>query len=194
MTEMYRTLDDWLIDQGSESQASEIQGLFAGMLATSESPQIAQEFAARLLEYADIPPAALQQVSSELDTIVTTLQTSWSGLGLDFELLLPADDEVIDERVDALGAWCGAFLSGAGLSGGLTQHQAMSEDMRNALYDLSEIARITLDEEDEAMERLFFEVCEHVRLSALVVATEYLKAVHGIADAMDPPPSSEPVH
>ena len=96
MTDMYRTLDDWLVDHCSDSQASEVQGLFAGMLATSQSPKVEQEFAARLIEYADLQPAALQQVANELNTMVTTLQTSWSGLGLDFALLLPADDELIE--------------------------------------------------------------------------------------------------
>ena len=158
MTDMYRTLDDWLVDHGSDSQASEVQGLFAGMLATSQSPRVEQEFAARLIEYADLQPAALQQVANELNTMVTTLQTSWSGLGLDFALLLPADDELIEERIDALGAWCGAFLSGVGLSGALTQSQSMSDDMRQALYDLSEIARITIDDDDGSLEHAF-EAC-----------------------------------
>ncbi len=194
MTDMYRTLDDWLVDHGSDSQASEVQGLFAGMLATSQSPRVEQEFAARLIEYADLQPAALQQVANELNTMVTTLQTSWSGLGLDFALLLPADDELIEERIDALGAWCGAFLSGVGLSGALTQSQSMSDDMRQALYDLSEIARITIDDDDGSLEHAFVEVCEHVRLSALVVATECLRVTHGIEESMDPPPPSDAVH
>ena len=194
MTDMYRTLDDWLIDHSSDSQASELQGLFAGMLATSQSPRIEQEFAARLIEYADLQPAALQEVANELNTVVTTLQTSWSGLGLDFALLLPDDDALIEERIDALGAWCGAFLSGVGLSGTLTQSQSMSDDMRQALYDLSEIARITIDDDDGSLEHAFVEVCEHVRLSALVVATECLKHRHGIEESMDSPPSSDAVH
>ena len=124
--------------------------------------------------------------------MVTTLQTSWSGLGLDFALLLPGDDELIEERIDALGAWCGAFLSGVGLSGALTQSQSMSDDMRQALYDLSEIARITIDDDDGSLEHAFVEVCEHVRLSALVVATECLRVTHGIEESMDPPGVKNP--
>ena len=46
---------------------------------------------------------------------------SWSGMGLDFEMLLPEDDELIEERADALGAWCEAFLAGLGLSGELSK-------------------------------------------------------------------------
>lgn len=173
LAEIYQGLDDWLVDQESDIRASEIQGLFAGLLATSQSPLVEQEFAARLLEYADLQPSALRSVSKELETIVTTLKSSWSGLGLEFELLLPTDDAFIDERVEALGAWCEAFLSGVGLSGGLTSGQAMSEDVRQALFDLSEIARIEMDEDDGSLEHAFLDVCEHVRLSALVIATEY---------------------
>jgi hypothetical protein len=32
---LYRTLDDWLVDQDADIRASEIQGLLAGLLAAS---------------------------------------------------------------------------------------------------------------------------------------------------------------
>ena len=76
-----------------------------------------------------------------MDLLLGELHKSWSGMGLDFELLLPDDNELIEERADALGAWCGSFLVGLGLSGEISKDRNLSEDVRRP-EDLSEIARI----------------------------------------------------
>ena len=115
---------------------------------------------------------ASAQISDSLELLFGDLHESWSGMGLDFELLLPDDDELIEERADALGAWCGSFLAGLGLSGEISKTRNLSEDVRQALEDLSEIARIEADGQDETLEKAFADVSEHVRLAALLVATE----------------------
>lgn len=167
----YRTLDNWLVDHDADIRASEMQGLLAGLLAASSRLKV-EEYVARLAEYADVPLASMASVADELQSLFTALQTSWDGLGLDFELLLPADEELIEERADALGAWCESFLAGLGLSGEFTRDRSLSEDARHALEDLSEIARIEVDGAEEGLEKAFNDVSEHVRLAALLVATE----------------------
>ncbi len=167
----YRTLDNWLVDQDADIRASEIQGLLAGLLAASDRLKL-EEYVGRLAEYADLPLASMAPISSELQGLYDTLKTSWDGLGMDFELLLPEDDELIEERADALGAWCESFLAGLGLSGEFTRDRQLSEDARHALEDLSEIARIEVDGAEEGLEKAFSDVSEHVRLAALLVATE----------------------
>ncbi|MBU25080.1 MAG: hypothetical protein CMD99_03510 [Gammaproteobacteria bacterium] len=171
--ELYRSMDDWLVDQDSDIRASEIQGLLAGLMAANPAVR-PDEFVVRLVEYADIQPASLVQVSDSLELLFGALNESWSGMGLDFELLLPDDDELIEERADALGAWCGSFLAGLGLSGEISKDRDLSEDVRQALEDLSEIARIETGGHDESLEKAFAVVSEHVRLAALMVATELL--------------------
>lgn len=168
---LYRTLDDWLVDQDADIRASEIQGLLAGLLAASGGVK-PEEYAGRLAEYADLELARFSEIAVHLETLFTTLQESWDGMGLEFELLIPEDDELIEERADALGAWCEAFLAGLGLSGEFTQETQLTADARQALEDLSEIARIEVDEADEDLEKAFADVSEHVRLAALLVATE----------------------
>ena len=169
--ELYRSIDDWLVDQNSDIRASEIQGLLAGLMAANLTVR-PDEFVARLAEYADIQPGSLAQISDSLELLFGELHESWSGMGLDFELLLPDDDELIEERADALGAWCGSFLAGLGLSGEISKDRDLSEDVRQALEDLSEIARIEAGGQDETLEKAFADVSEHVRLAALLIATE----------------------
>jgi yecA family protein len=171
LVEYYRTLDDWLVDQDADIRASEIQGLLAGLMASSEKIR-PDEYVVQLSEYADLQAGKLVEISESLEVLFSRLSESWEGLGLDFELLLPADEELIEERVDALGAWCESFLTGLGLSGGFTKSQSMSEDTRQALNDLSEIARIELGEAEQGLEAAYVEISEHVRLAALLIATE----------------------
>jgi uncharacterized protein len=169
--ELYRAMDDWLVDQNSDIRASEIQGLLAGLMAANINVR-PDEYVVRLAEYADLPPESLAQVADSLETLFGSLHESWSGMGLDFAILLPKDDDLIEERADALGAWCEAFLAGLGLSGELSKDKKLSEDVRQALEDLSEIARIEADGDDESLEKAFADVSEHVRLAALLVATD----------------------
>lgn len=169
--ELYRSLDDWLVDQNSEIRASEVQGLLAGLMAAKLN-LLPEEYIAYLAEYSDLQSGQLSQITEILETLFGELHSSWNGFGLDFELLIPDDQEFIEERTDALGAWCESFLVGLGLSGGLTKDQPMSEDTRQALEDLSEIARAEADSSEEPLEKAFTDISEHVRLAALLVATE----------------------
>jgi hypothetical protein len=180
ITEIYRSMDDWLVDQNSDIRASEVQGLLAGLMAANLQVR-PEEYVARLAEYADLQPGMLTQIAEMLETLYGELHESWSGMGLDFEMLLPEDDELIEERAEALGAWCESFLAGLGLSGELSNDQQLSEDVRQALEDLSEIARIEADGDDESLEKAFADVSEHVRLAALLVATELRGDQHDVA-------------
>ncbi|MDB9862366.1 UPF0149 family protein [Litorivicinus sp.] len=181
LVEYYRTLDDWLVDQDADIRASEIQGLLAGLMASSEKIR-PDEYVVQLSEYADLQAGKLVEISDSLEVLFSRLSESWEGLGLDFELLLPADEELIEERVDALGAWCESFLTGLGLSGGFTKSQSMSEDTRQALNDLSEIARIELGEAEQGLEAAYVEISEHVRLAALLIATELKQRSVSVTD------------
>ena len=171
ITELYRPMDDWLVDQNCDIRASEVQGLLAGLMAANIQVK-PDEYVARLAEYADLQPGAITQIASMLETLFGSLHESWNGIGLDFEMLLPEDDELIEERADALGAWCESFLAGLGLSGELSRERKLSEDVHQALEDLSEIARIEADGDDESLEKAFADVSEHVRLASLLIATE----------------------
>lgn len=179
--ELYRPLDDWLVDQNCEIRASEVQGLLAGLMAVNINV-LFKEYMACLTDYTDLQPAQLNQITEILETLFSRLHTSWTGFGLDFELLIPGDEEFIEERADALGSWCESFLAGLGLSGALTSDQPMSEDARQALEDLSEITRVEASGSEESLEKAFADLSEHVRMTALLVATELRGNINQHAD------------
>lgn len=92
---------------------------------------------------------------------------------LDFELLLPDDDDALSERTESLINWCCGFLSGLGLGGIATQDQ-LSEEVTEFLEDLSKIS--TADSElgtPDAEDQLAFEeVMEYVRVGVLFIHEE----------------------
>jgi len=96
-----------------------------------------------------------------------------------FALWLPGDDDPLEDRTVALARWCAGFLAGLG-SGG--QIEALSDEAREAIGDLQEIARAELsaaagerDESDdrEEDEQAFAEIVEYVRVVALTMREEF---------------------
>lgn len=88
-----------------------------------------------------------------------------------FNLLLPDDDDSIEERGYALGAWVQGFNLGFGLQ---QKNQAvLSAEVKEILTDFGEIANLSDElEDDEATEQAYYEIAEYVRMSALLCFTE----------------------
>lgn len=90
--------------------------------------------------------------------------------GFDFDLLLPDEDAPLSERLQALAAWCGGFLSGYGLGAG--RIEGLEEDAVTALHDIAAIATVDTDVDDgEQEETDFMQLVEYVRMGVLVVLT-----------------------
>lgn len=111
-------------------------------------------------------------VSPQPDSALDKLYLSSCGqLGdpsLGFELLLPDDEDPIDERAEALLSWCRGFLGGFGLAAGADP--AMGADAAEALEDISRIAAssVSFDEPDTDEDSLM-EVSEFIRVAAMLL-------------------------
>jgi len=92
---------------------------------------------------------------------------------LDFELLLPDDEDALCERTESLANWCGGFLSGLGMAGVPAQDQ-LSDEVAELLGDLSQISTVDfdLDDPDEEEQVAFEEVVEYVRVGVLFIHEE----------------------
>jgi hypothetical protein len=88
-----------------------------------------------------------------------------------FHPLLPDDEASLEQRADALAAWCEGFVSGLGLYG--SKLPSLSSTGREALADLQQIARTDMSEvAGEEDEQHFCEVLEFVRTSAMLLFDE----------------------
>lgn len=85
-----------------------------------------------------------------------------------FELFLPADELELEQRADALVAWCRGFLGGFGLVAGSSN--ALTDESAEALDDLGRIASSAFSYDDpDADEAALAEVIEFVRVAALLL-------------------------
>ncbi|MBO2604752.1 UPF0149 family protein [Shewanella algae] len=114
-------------------------------------------------------PDELTQLITELfgDT-VNRLQDPDFG----FTLLLPEEEEPLTVRVEALSLWTQSFLTGiAIIQPGLNQ---ASEDVREVIKDLAEIAQVEFDvADDDESESAYLELLEFVRMAAILCYSEF---------------------
>lgn len=156
------------------AELSECHGLLCGLLCresdAAPSGFIQQLAAMQLLVN---PGAALSAAMTDVfEKTVSQLEDEEFG----FELWLPDDEEVIEERTAALAQWCSGFLAGLAIGG---QLDALSEEASEAVGDLQQIARaeMSVAQQDETAceedEKAYMEIVEYVRVVALMMREEF---------------------
>lgn len=160
-----------LEDQDSEMGAAEAHGLASGMLCANPNTTLDAWLQAvfetghqtRKLQPEEVPDLiALFEGTSEL------LQNDQFG----FDLLFPEEGATLNQQARALGDWCQGFLYGLAC-GGMTDQSNWAEDSQGILHDLSEIAKLDDDtnEQDED-ERALTELREYVRVAVQIILME----------------------
>lgn len=168
-------LESTLSKLGAQLNAAEAHGLLTGILTFVKA---AQEDAWRetLLENLDCETPNKNQwdvLNSVSDQIIQEL----ADTNFAFNLLLPADNLPLAERVDALCFWCRGYLSGLGLIG-ITKEDLDNSTIKELVADLSQIAHISMETDaSEEDEHNFMELVEYVRVAVQNIQVE-LQGVH----------------
>lgn len=166
---------------------SELHGLLCGCLAAGARPEPAAwlQAAADLL---DIGAFAQEASKVGLLELYRLSLEQLEATDLDFEPLLPDDEQLLAQRAGALGRWCQGFLSGFGHYGKQTD-SSLSQEAREALNDLGQIAQIAADADDsDENEADLMEVQEYVRMAALMLFAECNQAPEDSNDAAEAAP------
>lgn len=165
---------------------AEIHGMMCGMLCGG-MPLSEQQWLVVLQDtmnqgepIADTVIEQLQQVFNE-----TCQQLVDGQFGLN--LLLPDDEQPINDRGLALINWVQGFMAGFGLF--QQKLSQCSEEVREALEDFSDIARMEepMNDDDES-EQALQEVVEYVKISALLCFNELGQSL------LDDQPDTPSVH
>jgi uncharacterized protein YgfB (UPF0149 family) len=92
---------------------------------------------------------------------------------LEFQLLLPDDDESVAIRAAALGHWCQGFLYGLG-SNPIPDVDQLPEEIGEIVRDLSAMTQIEVDdnESEEDNEQAYAELVEFVRVGVQLLHDE----------------------
>lgn len=175
-------LEGLLFDVDATLGAIESHGALCGMLCAQGATDASQWLLCVLGEREN-SSAALQQAGKKLMQIHQMSMQQMNNNEIEFELMLPDDDESLEARVEALGTWCQGFVYGLAV-GGIKEDTELPEDSKEIIKDIVEISRAgyVVDEEaeiavseeaaDEEDEVAFMEVSEYVRMGTLLIYEE----------------------
>ena len=101
---------------------------------------------------------------------------------MQFELLMPDEEQPIELRTAALTLWCNGFVYGLGTSGA-PDPEHLPGDTGEIVRDLAQIMRAGVDEREglEANEAALAELVEFVRVGVQVVFEELGALRHPVA-------------
>jgi uncharacterized protein YgfB (UPF0149 family) len=167
----FQDFEDVLATAGSLADAAEAHGSLCGALC-SVSPYRMQDWVNEILPDRT---ALSDESAAMLERVFTATANSFGEQGMEFEPLLPDDEQPLNGRANALALWCSGFLYGLG-SGHISDLEALNGDVGEIVRDFTEISRATGDDADadESNEQAYAELVEFIRVAAQVVFEELL--------------------
>lgn len=168
---------------GAINHPSELHGLLAGELAAGERLS-SERWENLALEHLGCDRLEEQQADEQGDEQVSprallhafyaaTLAALQSE-DMDFQLLLPAEQAPLNQRLEALSNWVRGFLEGMARAAGDGLSQA-PDDIRELIRDFVAISQVESDADDgeEDGDRDIEELSEYIRVGVLNVFAEF---------------------
>lgn len=156
---------------GSEQSTAEFHGALVGLLCAEGKPIDREEWVSRVVPAGGEGPA--EEAREIFSALFAQTVSQMNDPLLEFNLLLPDDDEPLQARVEALGEWCQGFLMGLG-EGGLKETGRLPRDVEEIVSDIGNISRagsyeLSGSEEDEES---YADLVEYVRTGVLLLNEE----------------------
>ena len=161
---------DQLFNTGQTLNQSELHGVLVGLMGAGFDPDDQHHLEQTL---ASVEKAVGVQLQGELVDIVSRLNLATLSAIVDtdyaFRVLLPDDDDPIEQRLRSFSNWVTGFISG--FTEGMTVRQAaglaIETEVAQVLKDFAAIAQVETDQvETEEAERQLEELVDYVRLAA----------------------------
>lgn len=140
------------------SSPSELHGLLTGIVCVINAPTEAEwQQILATLNVPELNPEALDILTGEAEDVAHALAED----ELDYLPLLPDDEHVLQERVQALADWCAGVVLGFGLASG-----HIRSDELELIEHLQDVAAVEFEDSDndEEGEESYQELYEFVRL------------------------------
>ncbi|MFI3155759.1 MAG: UPF0149 family protein [Methylococcaceae bacterium] len=168
----YQVINAIVVHSDPELSAAQAHGMATGMLCANEQAQ-SGDWLNELFRH------ATPVTDEERTTLVYLFEDTQSSLASDefeFDLLLPDDEALLGEQVEALIYWCQGFLLGVGVT-----HAAadLSRDATEILKDIAEFTKLDTAAEGEEDENDFVEITEYIRSAVLMLRSELNKVGEG---------------
>lgn len=149
------------------TSASEIHGILSGFICGGidlDSKGWLAHLNDVINEGMGLPPKTKKLAHTLYANIVS--QVTDDGLG--FSLLLPDDEQPLDDRCDSMSQWAQGFLLGFGMvQQGLNES---TEEIQELIKDIRDISQVSLEfeEENEEFEIAYAEIVEYLRIGAML--------------------------
>lgn len=170
-SDLFESLATLLLTEAPLMNPAELHGVICGLLSSDTSA--AAHTLAVLASHAGLSDGWSAAAEKMLVTLSEGAGHAFQGDALDLTILLPGDDEPLSERVVSLAVWCEGFMVGFGTGTAGLKDVDLSPSLQEAIADLAAISQVeTPEDEDREGEKLFEQVLEHCRVSALLVFTE----------------------
>ena len=170
-------LDETLFKVDATMGSAESHGALCGMLCARGTTDLS-EWMGHVLGEQEQGNDSLRDLAHQLSDLHQTTMGQMNDPYGAFRLLLPEDDDALDERAGALAEWCLGFVYGLA-AGGISEESELPEDTKELLMDFIEISRAghevvdkEEDDDEEADEQAFVEIVEYVRTGVLLINEE----------------------
>ena len=167
----YASLAEQLARAELALQPAELHGIACGLLVVDSATPV-QRYQQLVLQpaYTDDTPGL--EIRERLRELYAATQESLHSTTLEFEPLLPDDDEPLDDRFAAACDWARGCLYGL-IEQGLAPDDDVSEDVAGFIDDLVQISRggYAVDEAESA-ELIYADLLDFLRLGALMTQEE----------------------
>lgn len=182
----FREIASVLESAGSQVVAAEGHGCLCGALCVSPTYTLERWLDELVVIDSDENPGTQVPQDAALGLLFADTQRALRGDEMEFEPLLPDDDEPLERRALALSQWCQGFLYGFG-TGNPIRNEDLNAQVNEILRDLSHIAAAAVDVgaagEDE--EEAYAEVVEYLRVGVQLVHDELALTREGATDDPD---------
>jgi len=168
--DLYETFDDLLAEADCEINASEFQGILAGMISAGLK-STDKHWQSIIVEVANEGHALSKEVLEATQNVFAESQNAFTQQDMLAPILLPDDTYPLIDRLEALSFWCHGFLLGFGLQFG--DQSIDSSEIAESLQDISEISQLELStDESEESQIALVTVTEHIKVAVKVIYLE----------------------
>lgn len=167
---MYQAVNSILEKYDADMGAAEAHGMGVGMLCVELKADANNWLHELFIDEHDLLDDETSVMLALFEQTRELLEPE--GDDFSFDLLLPDDEDLLQEQVEALRCWCQGFLFGVGY---VQTGADWPGDSAEVMRDLVELTKLDTDVDGEEDAVALMELHEYVRAAVLIVRDQFVE-------------------